>query len=264
MAAPLLLGVFLFRAPQPKSGQLWGCMLDVGQGLSVVLRTAHHVLIYDVGAKYPFGFDAGAQVVVPYLHSLHIKKIETVMISHGDNDHIGGLRSVLQSIPVSTVVTSVPLSKIRLTGGVTYQRCHRGQHWRWDGVDFDVLYPLKRSRYRKNDSSCVLRISVGHQHLLLTGDIERDAEYWLLGHQRASLPANIMQVPHHGSDTSSTASWLLAVHPVLALNSAGFYNRYGFPTKIVLRRYHRVGASFYNTAKQGALCFKLFNPVSPA
>ncbi len=263
MAVPLLMCVFLFRAPQPRSGQIWGCMLDVGQGLSVVLRTAHHVLIYDVGARYPFGFDAGAQVVVPILQSLHIKKIDTVMISHGDNDHIGGLRSVLQSIPVSTVVTSVPRPKIHLTEGVVYQRCHRGQHWRWDGVDFDVLYPPKHSRYRKNDSSCVLRVSAGDRHLLLTGDIEHEAEQWLLAHQRASLPASIVQVPHHGSDTSSAASWLLAVHPVIALNSAGFYNRYGFPAGAVLQRYHHVGASFYNTAKRGALCFKLFNPAYP-
>ncbi|MDF1797118.1 MAG: DNA internalization-related competence protein ComEC/Rec2 [Coxiellaceae bacterium] len=246
-----VVAIFSYRQPQPKAGEVWGTMLDVGQGLAMVIRTAHHVLIFDTGPRYPTGFDAGQMVVLPYLHFLHVKHIDRIMISHGDNDHIGGLKALLQSMPVADVLTSVPTKQVKIHAKVPIQFCYAGQHWRWDQVDFDVLYPPKGLPYHANNSSCVLRISAKDRHILLTGDIEKPAEQWLLLHAKNQLPAEILQVPHHGSRTSSTMAFLKAVHPQLALISSGFYNRFHFPHSSVISRYKQLGVKMFNTAKSG-------------
>lgn len=257
LAIPCTAAVFLFRPPVIPDGTVKGNLLDVGQGLALVLLTAHHALIYDTGPKYAGGFDAGLQVVVPYVRSQHRKVIDRIVISHGDNDHIGGLQSVLKAMPVVNIMTSVPRSKLNSSSTAVYQRCYQGQHWAWDGVDFDVLYPRKGQRYHRNNSSCVIRVTAGLHHLLLTGDIEKDAEKWLLKHERSRLRSDILQVPHHGSRTSSTLAWLTAVKPRYAINGSGFLNRYHFPQKIVLNRYHDRHIPFYDTAKLGAINFTI-------
>ncbi|MDF1758973.1 MAG: DNA internalization-related competence protein ComEC/Rec2 [Coxiellaceae bacterium] len=242
-----IAALFSYRQPQPKLGEVWGTMLDVGQGLAMVIRTAHHVLIFDAGPRYPTGFDAGQMIVLPYLHYLHIRLIDRIVISHGDNDHIGGLKALLKAMPVSDVLTSVP--------NKGFTPCFAGQHWQWDDVSFDVLYPPKDLAYHANNSSCVLRISAKHRHILLTGDIEKPAEQWLLQHKRNQLPAQVLQVPHHGSRTSSTMAFLRAVHPQQALISSGFYNRFQFPHPSVLVRYRVLGAKMSNTAVNGAILY---------
>ncbi len=242
-----IAAVFSYCQPQPKLGEVRGVMLDVGQGLAMVIRTAHHVLVFDAGPRYPTGFDAGQMIVLPYLNFMHIKRIDRIVISHGDNDHIGGLKALLKTMPVGDVLTSVP--------GKGYKPCFAGQHWQWDNVSFDVLYPPKGLAYQANNSSCVLRISAKHRHILLTGDIEKPAERWLLQHKRAQLPAQILQVPHHGSRTSSTMPFLRAVHPQAALISSGFYNRFHFPHASVLRRYRQLGVKVTNTAMIGSILY---------
>ncbi|MDF1655222.1 MAG: DNA internalization-related competence protein ComEC/Rec2 [Coxiellaceae bacterium] len=247
-----IAAVFSYRQPHPKVGEVWGTMLDVGQGLAMVIRTAHHVLLYDTGPRYPTGFDAGQMIVLPYLHYLHINHIDRIMISHGDNDHIGGLKAILQAISVDDVLTSVPKRQVHIKTTVPIKFCFAGQHWQWDGVQFDVLYPPQGLAYRANNSSCMLRISVKHRHILLTGDIEKPAEQWLLKHAKYQLPAQILQVPHHGSRTSSTLAFLKAVHPQQALISSGFYNHFHFPHPSVLKRYKLLGVRVINTAQSGS------------
>ncbi len=243
-----VLVVFIYRPSLPKKGQASLTMLDVGQGLAMVIRTKNHVMIYDAGPRYPTGFDAGKMIVLPYLQYLHVHAIDRVMISHGDNDHIGGLHAILRGMPVRDVMTSVPKKRIHFNTTTSIRLCYAGQHWRWDDVQFDVLYPPQGLPYQANNSSCVLRIATRHQHILLTGDIEKPAEQWLLEHAKSKLPAQILQVPHHGSRTSSTMAFIIAVHPDIALISSGFYNRFHFPDRSVLRRYRVLNVRVFNTA----------------
>jgi len=224
-------------------------LLDVGQGLSAVVQTAHHVLVYDTGPKYPTGFDAGRSVVMPYLQDVGITKINMLMISHSDNDHIGGAKWLLAMMPVKELMTSVPKSH--------WQRsvvaCFAGESWQWDNVNFRVLSPPKNLPYEDNNSSCVLRIQAGAHSILLTGDIEKPVEKRLLLNQKAHLPSTILISPHHGSRSSSSLAFVKTVHPRYVLIPVGYENRYRFPAASVLQRYRSVGAQIFTTAKQGAI-----------
>ncbi|MDE2088707.1 MAG: DNA internalization-related competence protein ComEC/Rec2, partial [Gammaproteobacteria bacterium] len=200
----LLLPMFLLRPPAPAPGAVWLTLLDVGQGLAAVVRTRHHALVYDTGPRSSARFDAGSAVVVPYLRHMGIPALDLLLVSHGDNDHIGGARSILQRMPVRSVLTSVP----RKLGYASARRCVAGQSWRWDGVEFHVVHPPPEWFGRGNDASCVLRVRAPGGSLLLTGDIERPAEEYLLRHHARALPARILVVPHHGSRTSSSAAFI--------------------------------------------------------
>lgn len=246
-----ILPVFFQHHLHPKSETVWMTVLDVGQGLSVVVRTANHTLIYDTGAKFSASYDMGSAVVVPFLQSEHIQQVNAVIISHGDNDHIGGLQSVLKRYPVKRILTSVPR---RINGAKT---CLAGQHWIWDGVKFTMLYPNKKHLNLDNNSSCVLRITVGSKHILLTGDIERLAEEYLVKHNANQLPADIIVAPHHGSKTSSTNDFINLIDPHFVVFPTGYLNKFYFPSLSVIKRYQGLGAELYNTASDGAVFFSI-------
>ncbi len=248
----LALPLFFYRPAGPAAGEVWLTTLAVGQGLSVVLRTAHHVLLYDAGPKSYSGFDAGASVVVPYLQYMGISALDMMMISHGDNDHIGGAASVLQAIPTQQVLSSVPA---KLGARAAY--CYKGQSWRWDGVLFQVLWPLKGQPYADNNSSCVLRVKIGAEHILLTGDIQAVTEQSLLQQDASSLPATVLVAPHHGSNSSSIEPFVAAVHPSDVIFATGAYNRFHFPAPRVVSRYQNIRAKLYNTATDGAVTVQI-------
>lgn len=222
-------------------------MLDVGQGLSMVVQTRNHVLVYDTGASFLSGGDMGQSVVIPYLHSQGINHVNLMLISHGDNDHSGGAQSLLQAIRVDKILTSVP----QLFSHA--QLCLQGEHWQWDGVKFEMLYPDKKHIHKGNNSSCVLKVSAANQTLLLTGDIEEPAEQYLVKHFGDKLNSTILQVPHHGSKTSSIRSFVYAVNPEVALFSYGFQNKFNFPNSVVTKRYTYQGSKLFNTASRGAI-----------
>ncbi len=253
LAVFFCLPFMLVRSTALNSGDVALAVLDVGQGLSVFVQTAHHDLIYDAGPKSFMGFDAGQSVVLPFMLYQHVGFLDKLMISHGDNDHIGGSYAILKRFPNTPVLTSVP-NKFQYYH-VTH--CMAGQHWRWDGVQFKVLYPPVGMRYQGNNSSCVLWVGSGKGAILLTGDIEQPAERWLLLHQRSALRARILVVPHHGSRTSSSQEFIQAVSPRIAVISAGFYNRYHFPAKSVLQRYRDYGVKILDTSKLGAIQLKI-------
>lgn len=248
-----LLPLFFYIPPGPKLGDAWLTLLDVGQGLAVVVQTQHHVLVYDTGPKFSPEFDTGEAVVVPYLRTLGIKHLNTLVISHEDNDHIGGAASLLQVFSADKIFTSVP--ERLLTNHTQY--CLRGLSWQWDGVDFKFLYPPADHMGLDNNSSCVLRISVDKQQILLTGDIEKAAEEYLLHNNLSELAATILVAPHHGSSTSSTIEFVQAVHPRYVLFPVGYLNKYHFPKANVVERYQQIGAKMYDTAQYGAIRFKL-------
>lgn len=245
----LLLFLPLLRPPNPSppEGAFKAWVLDVGQGLSVLLRTRDHVLVYDAGARYPSGFDLGEAVVLPSIHALGLDRVDMLMISHGDNDHAGGAEAVAKAFPRAARYAGEP-SRLH----VPMQQCVAGQAWQWDGVRFRVLNPAPGAGDRDNDSSCVLLVESGGGRLLLTGDISAAAEPPVA----AALgpgPAPVLLVPHHGSGSSSSAAFIAAVRPRLALVSAGWRNRFGHPRAQVLARYAEAQVPLFDTARQGAM-----------
>jgi competence protein ComEC len=247
------LGLLLFlpllrpplRVPADGAFQVW--VLDVGQGLSVLLRTRDHALVYDAGARYPSGFDLGEAVVLPSIHALGISRLDMLMISHGDNDHAGGAEAVANAFPRAARYAGEP-ARMRLP----MRQCVAGQSWRWDGVRFRVLSPARGEGDRDNDSSCVLLVEGRSGRLLLTGDISSKVEPKVA----AALgpgPRPFMLVPHHGSKTSSSAAFIGAVRPSMALVSAGWRNRFGHPKSEVLARYASAHVPVFNTAVEGAI-----------
>ncbi len=245
----LLLPVLFIANERPKHGQLKLTLLDVGQGLSAVVQTAEHVLVYDTGARYSARFDMGESVVLPFLRSEGVDRIDMLMISHGDNDHIGGTQSLLQQAVVDKILSSVPDE----INNAQARLCQQGQTWIWDGVVFTVLSPRQQGYRSENNNSCVLKIESRAGVVLLTGDIEQAAESHLASTFNSELEADIMIAPHHGSNTSSSLAFLQSVQPKLVLIPAGYRNRFGFPDHRVLERYQTIGAKWLNVAETGAL-----------
>jgi len=250
----LLLPVFCVKPSRPGPGEVRMTLLDVGQGLATVVQTQHHVLVYDAGPGFSEAFDTGAAVVIPFLRSQGIRSIDTLVVSHGDNDHIGGVASLLSVYATGRIKSSVP-GKIPRAAA---EHCLRGQHWEWDGVDFRMLHPDTASERPGNNTSCVLKISArGGQGILLTGDIEQEAETLLLREQGEVLRSDVLVAPHHGSNTSSSSEFLAQVDPALALFPAGYLNRYRFPKQAVVERYDRRGVDCYQTGLAGAITVNL-------
>ena len=249
----LLATVFLLPLPRPAEGEAWFSLLDVGQGLAAVVETHSHVLVYDTGPRFSATFDTGESVVVPFLRHRGYAGVDTLVVSHGDNDHIGGAASVLDIFPVARILTSVP---DEFPSGRA-QHCRRGQRWRWDGVAFEVLHPSASAPAGENDRSCVLKVVAGGATLLLTGDIEAAAEGALLAYPREALAADVLVVPHHGSRTSSTPLFVAAVSPRYALVPAGFGNRYGLPSDVVMARYAGIDAVIMESWRHGTIQLRL-------
>lgn len=236
-----------------KSGLPYGAaemtVLDVGQGLAVVVRTQRHSLLYDAGPAYASGFNTGAAVIVPFLREKGIGTLDMLVQSHGDNDHIGGLQGLIGALPVSRVISSVPGQIPLLQAG----DCLDGQSWSWDGVHFQVLHPGSAEQLSANDRSCVVRVEAQGLVMLLTGDIEERAERSLLQRHGERLRADVLMVPHHGSKTSSTRDFIAAVSPDLAVIPVGYRNRFGLPDPDVVSRYRAYGARLLSTAESGSI-----------
>ncbi|QGP54833.1 ComEC family competence protein [Piscirickettsia salmonis] len=235
-------------------------VLDVGQGLAVIVKTHHHNLVYDVGNKTKSGFDLGQMVVVPNLYALAVKHIDKLVISHIDSDHSGGLASVLAAYPKTTVISSSPLLPYTKT-----QACVAGDRWLWDGVTFEFLSPAYPFPYGRNNQSCVLKVSINEEgsSMLLTGDIEKRQEKKLLLQAPLSLKSDILFAPHHGSNSSSTSPFIKAVSPHTVIISAGRYNAYRLPHVKVLHRYQSQHIAILNTGQVGAIDFQLSGNKEP-
>lgn len=249
----LVLPALNWQAPRPSHGQFELLSADMGQGHAVLVRTAHHALLYDTGPRYSAETDAGQRVLVPLLRALG-ERLDRVIISHQDSDHSGGAAAVLAMQPQAEVLTSVP-AEHRLQAMHPMHRCEQGQSWVWDGVVFTVLHPQAhnyQAKLKPNALSCVLRISsAAGVSALLVGDIEAAQERALV---QAGLPvqADWLLVPHHGSATSSTPEFLQAVAPQVAMVQAGYRNRFGHPRADVMARYAERGVQVVQTTQCGA------------
>ena len=262
LALPLALPLLMPPRDLPVEGHFDTIALDVGQGTSVLVRTHAHLLVFDAGPQYSRESDAGQRVLLPLLRGRGETRIDRLVLSHRDLDHVGGAKSVFGAMAVDDLLSSLetdhPLLKLMPGSTRTNTRCAAGQSWAWDGVQFDVLRP-EASDYERtqktNAMSCVLRVSEarpGGHSLLLTGDIEREQEVALVASQRDRLRSDVLIVPHHGSKTSSSAAFLDAVQPRVAVFQAGYRNRFGHPAPEVLARYRERGIVVVASPQCGA------------
>lgn len=247
------LPMFLVSPEWPKAGEMRVTVLDVGQGLAVVVRTANHVLLYDAGPRFSERSDSGSKTVFPYLRGEGVSRLNGFIISHDDLDHSGGAASILKSLPVDWIGSSLPPNSPLLVGR-RHIPCFAGQSWHWDGVDFEMLAPGDKDVNAKdNNRSCVLKVTSAYGSLLLPGDIEREGEASLVGKVGDRLRADVLVAPHHGSKTSSTPDFVAVVHPQAVIFTAGYLNRFGHPKRAVVERYRETGAKLYRSDHDGAI-----------
>ena len=253
--ALLSLGIFwagsgLFGGDKLSWGEFNIAMLDVGQGLAVVVTTRQHVLVYDFGPRYG-DFSLGEAVVLPHLHGENLGAIDVAVLSHSANDHVGGFAAVADQFAIRQQFSGDP-------GQVQGVSCHNAPEpaWNWDGVHFTFLRSKPAKSRNVNNLSCVLRIQGDYGSALLTGDLESGAEEVLVSRYGAELATDLLQVPHHGSKTSSSWRFLNATNPSYALLSRGKRNRFGHPSPGVMTRYRREHVDVWDTAEEGQIDFR--------
>jgi competence protein ComEC len=252
----LMAPAFSLAPPAPAPGEAWISALDVGQGLAVLIRTANRALLYDAGPAYGTEADSGGRIVVPLLRATGVRSVDLLVLTHEDLDHLGGALTLLETLEVQALASSLPRNHPLHSLVPAPVRCAAGMAWDWDGVRFEFLHPGPGwEAARRNNQSCVLRIAAGASSVLLTGDIERAAESFLL---EKSIPrSDILLVPHHGSRTSSSEQFIAAVAPRWAIVPAGYRNRFGHPAREVLERYARAGVTVLRTDLHGAVSMVL-------
>jgi competence protein ComEC len=257
LALPLMLPLFVPPLERPAEGAMQVVVADVGQGSAILVQTRTHALLHDAGAQYTADSDAGSRVLAPLLRALGVQRLDLLMLSHRDSDHVGGAAALLAALEVTALSSSIEASHPLRAGPRPHRRCEAGQAWQWDGVRFDVLHPqaadYARSDAKPNTLSCVLAVTDAQgRRLLLTGDLEAEQEARLVREQPEALRADVLLVPHHGSKTSSSAAFLDAVAPRVAVVQAGYRNRFGHPAPVVAARYTQRGIALVDTVHCGA------------
>ncbi len=250
--ALLLFAPLLFPAREELAqGEAELVLIDVGQGLSALVRTREHAVLVDAGPGFAGGFDAGQSAVLPALRALGVPRLDLFIVSHGDNDHAGGAAAVKRAYAPDEVLVS------REKPEPGERQCEAGSVWNFDGVVFELLHPPEHFPYLRNDSSCVLRVAANGSVALLPGDIGSIIETRLVREQPEKLDADLLLMPHHGSRTSSSPAFVEAVSPKLALIGSGYRNRFGLPREDVLQRYRERGVELADTAVAGAIIVRL-------
>jgi competence protein ComEC len=232
-------------------------VFEVGQGLSVLVRTRSHALLYDAGPAWSPEADSGNRVIVPALRSQGLRALDALVVSHDDTDHAGGALSVMRAVPVARLHSSLPSFDPIVQAAPYRIPCADGGTWVWDGVRFEFLYPAL-ARYgdpgeSANNLSCVLKVSGPHGAALLTGDLEWRGEADLVARRAGDLAAQVLIVPHHGSGTSSTPEFARAVSPQFAVFPVGYLNRFAHPRPEVVARYREQGSRVVRSDESGAV-----------
>ncbi|MDM8568624.1 ComEC/Rec2 family competence protein, partial [Thiotrichales bacterium HSG1] len=252
----------LFYQPQLnqgeyKLGDVWFTLLDVGQGLSAVIRTQNHVLVYDTGPNKHIG----RTVIIPFLKNRKIQQIDKLVISHTDRDHDGGLEAILyrDDLSIKTILTSAEEEYKVKYPKYKIEPCQAGiNYWEWDEVTFEILHPSVGFKFKNtNDISCVLKITNKNNSILLTGDIGTDVEFQLISNYKSKLKADILVAPHHGSAGSSSISFINMVSPQLVLFSTGYNNKYAHPRAKIKQRYIKRKILMRDTSESGAINLNL-------
>jgi competence protein ComEC len=248
-------------------------VLDVGQGLAVLVFSTHQTLLFDTGGKISADLSMFEAVVMPFLHSRGRHRIDTLIVSHGDEDHAFGVPDVLRRFPDIRLISSTAMANMKRMSEIRHERadhevepCQVGMQWQDGSTVFSLVHPALSDAGSENDLSCVLLIHHGASRVLLTGDIEASGEAQLVrrissvlqrhaGAEKTPFSLDLMVAPHHGSNTSSTRNLLNTLHPQHIVFPAGQGNRYGFPHADVQSRYESAGAIPYITGTDGAVSF---------
>lgn len=247
---PLLLPLFFLWSETQRLPQVEMHVLDVGQGLSVVLKTANHAMLFDAGAGLDESVNLGVTVVTPALKKLQVSALDRIVISHGDNDHLGGVYGVLAQIPTAEIYGSNSVS----LPGLDIWSCHSNNSWNWDGVTFR-FFSNDEEKFSSNNNSCVLQVSVGEMNILLPGDIETEAEHQLVRRYGNKIQSEIIVAPHHGSATSSSYAFLKSLAADHVVYSAGYRNSFGHPNSNIVDRYNEFGVQSFESSNHGMISF---------
>jgi len=245
----LLLPLFFPPVDKPPEGHAEVWLLDVGQGLSLLLRTREHALLYDAGPRYG-DFDLGERVVLPSIRKLGVDRLDLLLLSHADSDHAGGALAVRHGMPVARVSSGEATA---LPAELEAEPCG-GEAWEWDGVHFSTWRWAQAEE--GNQSSCVLLVEANGERLLLTGDIDSQAERALI-ESGFDPHADWLLAPHHGSRSSSSLAFLQAVAPRAVLIARGQHNPFGHPHPTVMARYRALALAIHDSVESGALRFEL-------
>lgn len=252
-------------------------ILDVGQGLSVLIklnastykRSYARTLLYDTGLSSPSGFNMGDAVIKPYMYAHNISHLNKIIISHNDNDHIGGLESLLSDTSINAVMfnqlpedlnsnQSLVLEIGTLEAAPKIEFCHKNLQWEWGDVKFQIYHPPLDWNSKQDNRSCVLKINYFEQSILLTGDIHQSVERKLVKQYGAALESDILLAPHHGSQTSSSQEFVEHIQPQYVIFSAGVHNRYRHPHARIVDRFSKRDIHTLSTAVNGAISFQLY------
>jgi len=236
--------------------------LDVGQGDAIIVQGRGAAILFDGATAFPGGVDLGRSAVVPALAALGVARLDLVVASHGDLDHRGGLRAVLERIPTARLWLpagggQAPAFAALLAAaherGIEVAEKGRGDRTeRFADLRVTPLWPPRSSRLSRNDASLVVRVEVAGRRVLLPGDIEAPTEAALLS-SGVDLAADVLELPHHGSRTSATSAFLRAVGPSVAIASAPCPGRFGMPHREVLERVAALGIPVWWTGRDGAV-----------
>ncbi len=260
----LLLPALCWRPERPAHGDWTLTALDVGQGGSVVIETAAHVVVFDTGPGYGDGADAGARVLVPFLRARGHRAVDVLVLSQADPQRAGGIRSLLQALPVHTAYTSFDLTsylrwEARAQGDtvpthvhlpITQTRCGEHLSWQQDDVRFTLLpWPLAGLAHGANPSRCVLKIE-GRQHAaLVLGDVGTSQERGFVPY----LPVDVVVMARNGSASASGAAFVRAAAASHAIAQAGCMNPFHHPARAVRQRWQRAGTTVWRTDRDGAV-----------
>jgi competence protein ComEC len=261
LGLPLLLPLLWPFVARPGEGRFELVAADIGQGTAVLVRTHAHLLLFDTGPRFGEDNDAGRRMLLPLLQARGEPRVDVLVLSHADADHVGGAQSIIDRLPVLALRSSLDAhNPLRTANTLPHTACQAGQRWAWDGVRFAVLHPFAtdyRPGAKTNAVSCVLRV-VDERGVaaLLTGDVEAPGEARLVARSRvdptADLHSDVLVVPHHGSRTSSTDAFLDAVRPRVAVIQVGYRSRYGHPAPDVVARYAARGIPVVRSDHCGA------------
>ncbi|MGG7619814.1 DNA internalization-related competence protein ComEC/Rec2 [Bacillus coreaensis] len=260
------------------SGQI--TFVDVGQGDSIVIQNGFHKKTYviDTGGTISFNeeewekpknpFEVGNDILVPFLKGKGISTIDKLILTHGDMDHIGGAKSVLETMKVNELILPYVSNRSSLENEIIQLAKEKnisiifvknGMSWEEKGATFKIVNPIIELEDR-NDNSVVIHVKLGGLFWLFTGDLEEQGEERLL-REYPTLPVDVLKIGHHGSKSSTSASLLQAYHPKVAVISVGKSNRFGHPHQEVLEGLKERNIKIFRTDTDGAISYTFQNGI---